>query len=61
MSCKKDVDPCFKLKLVNELSTKLKELIIVCQKNFYYATNFKSGLIIKMLSLGTILLVIKFS
>ena len=34
---KKDVDPYSKSKLVDEVSAKLKELIIVCRKNLYHA------------------------
>ena len=33
MSYKEDVDSHSKSKLVNKLSTKLKELVIVCKKN----------------------------
>ena len=33
MSYKEDVNPRFKSKLANELSTKLRELMIVCKEN----------------------------
>ena len=34
---KKDLDPCSKSKIVEELSFKLQELITVYQQNIYYA------------------------
>ena len=34
---KKDVDSYFKSKSANELSVELRELIIICKKNLYYA------------------------
>ena len=37
MSYKKDVNPRSKSKSVNELSTELKELMIVCRKNLHHA------------------------
>ena len=37
MAYKEDVYPCSKSKSQNKLSTELKKLIIVCQKNFYHA------------------------
>ena len=37
ISYKEDVDPRSKSKLENELLAELKELIIVCKENFYYA------------------------
>ena len=40
MSYKEDVDPHSQSKLVDELSAKLKELMIVCQKNLYHAHKF---------------------
>ena len=36
MLYKKNIDPCFKFKSVDELLAELKEPMIVCQKNFYY-------------------------
>lgn len=36
ISYKKDIDPCSHSKTVNKLSTKLKKLIIVYQKNLYH-------------------------
>ena len=36
MSYKKEVDSYFKSKLVDKLLAKLRELMIVCQKNLYY-------------------------
>ena len=41
MSYKENVDPRFKSKLADKLSAKLKELMIICQKNFYYAQEFQ--------------------
>ena len=37
MSYKDDVDPRFKSKSADKLSVKLRELMIICQKNLYYA------------------------
>ena len=37
MSYKEDVDPCSKSKSADKLLTELRELIIVCRKNFYHA------------------------
>ena len=37
MSYKDDVDPRSKSKSADELSTELRELMIVCQKNLYHA------------------------
>lgn len=31
---KKDINPHFQSKLANDLANKLKELMVVCQKNF---------------------------
>ena len=36
MSYKKDIDSHSKSKLADELSAKLRELMIVCQENLYY-------------------------
>ena len=36
MSYKKEVDSHSKSKSLNKLSTKLRKLMIVCQKNLYY-------------------------
>ena len=41
MSYKEDVDPRFKSKSANKLSTKLKELMIVCRKTFHHAKEFQ--------------------
>lgn len=38
---KEDVNLCFQLKLADELSVKLKELIIVCRKNFHNTQEFQ--------------------
>ena len=37
MSYKKDVNLCSQSKSVDKLSAKVRELMIVCQKNLYYA------------------------
>ena len=37
MSYKKDVDSHFQFKSVNKLLAELRELMIVCQENFYHA------------------------
>ena len=37
MSYEEDVDPCSQSKSANELSAELRELLIDCQKNLYYA------------------------
>ncbi len=36
-SYKKDVNPCFQSKLIDELVTKLRELIAVCSENLKHA------------------------
>ena len=36
MSYKEDIDPCFQSKSADKLSTKLRELMIVCRENFHY-------------------------
>ena len=36
-----DINPCFKSKSVEKLSAELRELMIVCQKNFYYTQKFQ--------------------
>ena len=36
MFYKKDINLCFKSKLANKLLIKLKKLIIIYKKNFYY-------------------------
>ena len=41
MSYKYDVNPCSKSKSTNELSAELRELKIVCCKNFYHAQELK--------------------
>lgn len=38
---KKDINFNFKFKLANKLLVKLKKLIIICYKNFYYTQNFE--------------------
>ena len=38
---KDNVNPCSKFKSANNLSVELKELIIVCRENLYYAQEFK--------------------
>ena len=42
MFYKKNFNLCFRFKIVNNLLTELKKLIIVCQKNFYYFQNFQN-------------------
>ena len=37
MSYKNDIDPRSKSKLINKLSTKLRELMIICQENLHHA------------------------
>ena len=37
MSYKDDVNPCSKCKSADDLSAKLKELMIVCRENLYHA------------------------
>ena len=37
MLCKKNVNPCSQSKSADKLSTKLRELMIVCQKNLHHA------------------------
>ena len=37
ISYEEEVDSCFKFKLADELSAELRELMIICQKNFYHA------------------------
>ena len=37
ISFEKDTDLCYWLKITDELSAKLRELMIVCRKNLYYA------------------------
>lgn len=41
MSYKEDVNFCSKYKLIDELLEELKEIIIVCQENFYYSQEFQ--------------------
>lgn len=38
---KKDCDSCFRSKLAKELSTKLKNLMIICCENLYHAQDFQ--------------------
>ena len=38
---KENNNPCLQLKTADKLSTKLEELMIVCQKNLYYAQDFQ--------------------
>ena len=40
MSYEKDIDPRFKSKSANELSTELRELMIICKENLYHAQEF---------------------
>ena len=42
MSCKKEVDPRFKSKLVDELSMELKKLMFVCWENLYHAQELQN-------------------
>ncbi len=35
-SYKEDIDPCSQWKSANELTTELRELMIVCEENFQY-------------------------
>ena len=37
MSYEEDVDPCSQSKSADELLVELRELMIVCQENFYHA------------------------
>ena len=41
VSYEKDLDPRSKSKSAKELSSKLQELITVCQQNLYYAQEFQ--------------------
>ena len=41
MSYKDDVNPCFKFKSADDLSAKLRELMIVCRENLYHAQEFQ--------------------
>ena len=41
MFYKKNVNPCSKFKLANELSTKVRKLMIIYGKNLYYAQQFQ--------------------
>ena len=38
---KEDLDPCSKSRTVEEFSSKLQELITVCQQNIYHAQEFQ--------------------
>ena len=40
MLYKKDVNPRFKFQSANEILAELRELMIVCRENFYYAQEF---------------------
>ena len=51
MSYKEEVNPCSKSKLVDKLSAKLRELMIVCWENLYTLKNFKIEPMTKALSL----------
>lgn len=42
MSYKNDVNPCSKFKIADELSEQLKELMIVCYKNFHYVQELQN-------------------
>ena len=41
MSYKDDIDPCSKSRSADKLSAKLRELMIICQKNLHHAQEFQ--------------------
>ena len=41
MSYKDNIDPCSKSKLADNISAKLRELMIICKENFHYAQEFQ--------------------
>ena len=60
MSYEEKVDPRSKSKSADELSAELKELIIVCQENLYYAQKLQKRVHNKGIKLEAILPVTKF-
>ena len=57
---KKDVYLSPKFMSANEILAKLREFIIICQKTFTTLKIFRTRPMIKALSLGALLLIIKF-
>ena len=57
---KENVDPQSKLKVIDKLATKLRELTAVCRENFQHAKNFRSNIMISMQSLEAISQATKF-
>ena len=60
MSYKEDVDPRSQSKLADELLAELRELMIVCRKNLYYAQELQNELMIRESNLGATLPTRKF-